>query len=159
MRRKIPPDAFSFYVSLGVKRSYLAVAQHYGASKASVTKLATRENWQKRVREIEDRARQASDERAVESLEAINGRHLKSMRVVQAKALEALRTMTLADAMDAVRALDMAVRQERLILGEPTDRSAVNVEEIIKREYERWMVPAERETSAKEQVNGRDEAG
>jgi hypothetical protein len=156
MRRKIPPDAFSYYVSLGVNRSYLAVAKHYGASKASVTKLASKESWQRRVGEIEARARAASDERAVETLEAINGRHLKAMRIVQAKALETLKTMTLSDAMDAVRALDMAVRQERLILGEPTDRSAVNVEEIIKREYERWMIPAEaKPTETPVEVNGR----
>ena len=140
MRRKLPPDAFGYYVSLGVNRSYQAVASHYGASKASVSKLAVRENWQRRVQEIEEKARQASDEKAVETLEAINGRHLKAMRIVQGKALEALRTMTLESAMDAVRALDLAVRQERLILGEPTDRSAVNVEELIKREYAELMV-------------------
>ena len=139
MRRKLPPDAFSFYVSLGVNRSYQAVGKHYGASKTSVSKLAIKEGWQKRVLEIEARARAASDEKAAETMEAINSRHLKAMRVVQGKALEALKTMSLADAMDAVRALDMAIRQERLILGEPTDRSAVNIEEVIKREYERWM--------------------
>lgn len=143
MRRKIPPDAFAFYISLGVSRSYQAVATHFGVAKASVTKLATKEGWQRRVGEIETRARAASDERAVETLEAVNGRHLKAMRVVQGKALEALRTMSLADAMDAVRALDMAIRQERLILGEPTDRSAVSVEEIIKREYAKLMVEEE----------------
>ena len=143
MRRKIPPDAFSYYVSLGVSRSYQAVARHYSVAKASVTKVAMREGWQRRIQEIETRARTASDERAVETLEAVNGRHLKAMRVVQGKALEALRTMSLADAMDAVRALDMAIRQERLILGEPTDRSAVSVEEIIKSEYEKLMVEEE----------------
>jgi hypothetical protein len=42
--------------------------------------------------------------------------------------------------MDAVRALSMAVRDERLIRGEPTDRSAIDVEEVIKREYQRWML-------------------
>ena len=107
---------------------------------ASVTKVAMRESWQRRIQEIETRARTASDERAVETLEAVNGRHLKAMRVVQGKALEALRTMSLADAMDAVRALDMAIRQERLILGEPTGRNAVSVEDVIKREYEKLMV-------------------
>jgi len=49
MRRKLPPDAFSFYVSLGVNRSYQAVGKHYGASNTSVSKLAIKEGWQKRV--------------------------------------------------------------------------------------------------------------
>jgi hypothetical protein len=47
--------------------------------------------------------------------------------------------MTLESAMDAVRALDIGVRQERLIRGEPSERAAVQVEEVIRREYSRWM--------------------
>jgi len=38
-----------------------------------------------------------------------------------------------------VRALDIAIKQERLVVGEPTDRTAVSVEEAIRREYARWM--------------------
>lgn len=120
------------------------MAEHFSASKTSVNKLATKEDWQRRVQEIEAKARAASDEKAAETMEAINGRHLKAMRIVQGKAMEALRSMTLADAMDAVRALDMAVRQERLILGEPTDRNAVNVEEILRAQQDRWLVPVEK---------------
>jgi hypothetical protein len=41
--------------------------------------------------------------------------------------------------MDAVRALDLAIKQERLVIGEPTDRSAVSVEDVIRREYDRWI--------------------
>ena len=40
MNRKIPPDAFAYYFSLGPNRSYLAVAKHFGVSKQAVTKLA-----------------------------------------------------------------------------------------------------------------------
>jgi len=140
MRRKLPPDSFDFYLSLGLARSYAAVAKHYGVTKVAVTNRATKEGWQHKLREIEAKARAASDERAVENLEAIHSRHLKSARVIQAKALEALRTMSLDTAMNAVRALHLGVRQERLVLGEPTDRNAVNVEEVIKREYEKLMV-------------------
>ena len=44
--------------------------------------------------------------------------------------------------MEAVRALDVSIRQERLIRGEPSERTALQVEEVIKRQYERWMVEA-----------------
>jgi hypothetical protein len=27
------------------------------------------------------------------------------------------------------------------MLGEPSDRTAVSVEDVIKREYERWLIP------------------
>jgi hypothetical protein len=42
-----------------------------------------------------------------------------------------------------VQALVKAIEQERLARGEPTERTAVSVEDVIKREYERWLVPVE----------------
>ena len=145
MTRKIPPDAFSYYVGLGPDRSYQAVADHYVASKQAVVKVAKRERWQERLLEIERKAQEGADQRAVDSLEAMNERHLKTLTAIQARALEALRAMPLASAMEAVRALDICITKERLVRGEPSDRTAVSVEDAIKREYERWMVPAAEE--------------
>jgi hypothetical protein len=143
MAKKIPPDAFNLYVGLGADRSYQAVAERYGVTKRAVTKLAARERWQDRVVELERKAREGAEQKALESLEAMNLRHLRSLKVVQGRALEALRSMPLSTAMEAVRSLDMAIRQERLIRGEPSDRTAVSVEEVVKREYRRWMKPEE----------------
>lgn len=140
MARKIPKDAFDVYMSLGPGRSYKAVADHFGVSKRAVTNRATKEKWQERATEIETKARQGAEQRLVETLEDMNTRHLKSLRVVQARAVEALRGMPLQSAMEAVRALDLSIRQERLIRGEPSERTALQVEEVIKREYQRWMV-------------------
>jgi hypothetical protein len=140
---KIPPDAFHFYLGLGPERSYQSVANRYAVSKRAVTKLATRDRWQDRVVELEAKARAGAEQKALESLEAMNLRHLRSLKVVQGKALEALRSMPLSTAMEAVRSLDMAIRQERLIRGEPSDRTAISVEDVIKREYQRWMLPEE----------------
>lgn len=139
MSNRIPADAFEAYFALGIDRSYQTVADRYGVSKRAVVKCANREGWQDRLRDREARARATADKEAVEGLEAINRRHLKSVRVVQAKALEALRSKPLKTAMEAVRALDMAIKQERLVVGEPTDRTAVSVEEAIRREYDRWI--------------------
>ena len=141
MTRKIPPDAFSYYVGLGLDRSYQAVADHYGASKQAVVKVAKRERWQERLLEIERKAQEGADKRAVDSLEAMNDRHLKTLQAIQARALEALKTMPLASSMEAVRALDMCISKERLVRGEPSDRTAISVEDVIRREYDRWMVP------------------
>ncbi len=46
---------------------------------------------------------------------------------------------------DAMRAIQLAIREERVALGEPTDRTAVSIEDTIKREYERWMVVEDEE--------------
>ena len=102
MSRKLPLDAFDYYVSLDVGRSYSAVAKKYGVSKGCVVNAAKREQWQQRLKEIEDKARRASEERAVESMQAITDRHLRAMRAIQAKALEALKAMPLENAMDGV---------------------------------------------------------
>lgn len=142
MSARIPAaEAFEFYVGLGPDRSYQRVADEFGVSKRAITKLAGRERWQERVLELERQAREGAEQRALESLEGMNLRHLKSLKIIQGKALEALRSMPLATAMEAVRALELAIRQERLIRGEPSERTAVSVEEVIRREYERWMAP------------------
>src|SRR5687768_15235574 len=120
-RRKIPADAFYFYVSLGPAGSYEEVAKHYGATKRAVVRVAMKERWQERARELESEARARTRERAIESLEAMNERHLKSLRVVQGRAIEALKAMPLDTAMAAVRALDLAIKQERSIRGEPVE--------------------------------------
>jgi hypothetical protein len=141
MSKKIPSEAFEFYVALGPARSYQAVSEKYAVSKRSVTRHALRDGWQERLRAIEAKAREASDQKAQETLEAIRSRHLKGMRFIQAKAIETLKSASLESASDAVRAYTAAVREERVMLGEPSDRTAVSIEEVIKREYERWLIP------------------
>ena len=142
-RRKLPPEAFSHYVKLGPGRSYAEVASHFGVSKRAVVKLAARERWQVEVEEIERKAREKSAAQAAESLDEMNERHLKIARVVQNKALEALRQYPLETALQAVRALESSVRQERTIKGDPQGEAVPSVESIIRREYERWLLPAE----------------
>jgi len=139
MSRKIPPDAFDHYVSLGPGRSYAAVAAKCGVTKRAITRLATKDGWQERLASLERQAREQSDSRIVETLEAMNARHLKILRFIQARALEALRKMPITDAVAAARALDMSIRQERTVQGEPADRSAIDVHQVIRSEYERWM--------------------
>jgi len=141
---------FTFYAGLGLERSYAAVAQQFGVSKRAVVKRAQQERWQERVAELDAKARRLTEQRLEESLQAMDERHLKAARAVQGKALEALRGVPLDSAMNAVRALDLAIKQERLIRGEPSERTAVNVEEVIKREYERWMVREDAESDGSE---------
>lgn len=141
--RKIPQDAFSFYFSLGPVRSYEKVATRYGVTKRAVVMLAVRERWQEQALEIERKARERTNAKAGETTEEMNERHLKLMRVIQGKALEALKQFPLETALAAVRALEGSVSRERSIRGEPSSGASGSVEEIIKREYERWMTPVE----------------
>lgn len=147
MNRKLPFDAFDYYFALGPKRSYQAVAEHYGVSKPTVCKRAAHERWQDRLNDLESQARERSDQQIVEDLETMTVRHLKTYRAIQAKALEALRSMPISTAMEAVRALDTAMSKERVLRGEPSDRTEMSVEQIIKREYERWLGPEDEDES------------
>ena len=139
MTRRLPSEAFEYYFSLGVDRSYEAVADHYGVSKVTVTRRAKREHWQERLRELERKARETSQKKALDEMEAVRERHVKAARLLQAKALEALRNMPPEKAVKAAGALNIAWKHELLVLGEPTDRQAT-VEEITKREMSRWLV-------------------
>ena len=159
MSAKIPPDALQFYLSLGPGRSYEAVAQKYGVTKRGVVKHAQKENWQARILEIERKARHSSEQKAVESMEMMNDRHLKSLRVVQGKALETLKAMPLNTAMEAVRALDLGIRQERVVRGGPGDRTATTVEERIRSEYENWLLPQEDDDTQEEADDDDSETG
>ena len=137
--KKIPPDAFDFYFTLGPGRSYQAVADRYGVTKRAVTNLAKREDWQRRLVEIEAKAREDADQKNAQTLKAIHERQLQSLRLVQRRAIERLRDTPMETASEAARSLSQAIKQENVILGEPGDRTAVSVEDTIKREYERWM--------------------
>ena len=139
MNRKIPPDAFSFYYSLGTGRTYRAVAQEYGVTKQAVAKLAAKDGWQARVQRIDQQAAERTEAQLTETVEAMNVRHIKMLKLVQGRALEALKVVPLTTAMEAVRSLDMSIRQERLARGEATDRNVLSVEEVVKREYDNWM--------------------
>ncbi len=138
MNRRIPEDAFQEYFAMGPERSYRALAGKYGVSKRSITHLAAREDWAVRLEKIEAEARERTDRRVAETIDEMTQRHLRIAKAIQARALDALRSLPMDKASDAVRALDIGIRQERLARGEPTDRQA-SVEEIITREYERWL--------------------
>ena len=140
-KQRIPHDAFEFYFALGPGRSYQAVAERYGVTKRAVTKHAAREDWQPRLEKVESEARAKADQKKVEALDAAKERHMQALRLVLGKGVEALRSMQIDTAGDAVRAITSAIRELRVELGEPSDRTAITVEDVIKREYARWMVP------------------
>jgi hypothetical protein len=139
MNKKLPSDAYAFYVSLGQERSYDAVATKFDVCERTVAEAAKRERWQERIADQERRARDRVDEKAVETLAQMSERHLKVLRFMEGKAIETMKERPLDSCMDAMKAFVLAIDKERLIRGEPTDRTA-NLEEICRREYDRWLV-------------------
>ena len=155
MKRRIPPNAFDAYLAMGTGRSYQALANKFSVSKQAITKLARKEDWQRKLEEVEDKVRSDSLDQAIDVLGEMNERHLKVVRVIQGKALRTLQDLPLRSGMDAVRALEIAIRQERLIRGEPSERTATSVEDATRREMQRWMVVVDDENETPE---GSDDA-
>lgn len=139
--KKLPDDAYAYYLALGARRSHQAVARHFNVDKKTVTNRAVQEKWKEKIDEHDRTERERLERKAAESLEAMNDRHLKLISFVQAKSIETLKAMPLDSAIDAVRALSIAIEKERVIRGEPTQRTAIDIERRIREEHERYEEP------------------
>ncbi len=137
---RIPADAFERYVGMGPERSYRALGKELRVSKRAIAKCASREGWPVRLAKIDEESRARSDQRLVESLDEMRSRHLRSLKAVQGRAIEALKSFPLNSAAEAVSALEKAIRLERTIMGEPSERSELAVAEITKRELDTLLV-------------------
>ena len=158
MRGKLPFDAFEYYYSLGANRSYQIVADNFGVTKRAVTKRAIKERWQDQIAEMEAEIHENVAQQTKETIEQMMNRHLRQLKAIQGRAIEALRAMPLNTSMEAVRALGLAMKEERVMRGEPVDSATKSVEEIIKREYRDWLepVPKEEVPEPEEQPSNRD---
>lgn len=136
---KLTTAAYDYYVALGPTRTHAEVARKFGVTRRAVSKRAMQEHWEPRVVEIERKARERHEAKALESLEEMNSRHLQMLRVIQVKALESLKNLQIKSGFDAVKALDIAIRNERLIRGEPGERQSVTIAETIRNEFTAWM--------------------
>lgn len=147
---RLSENAFDYYLGLGNARSYQAVANHFGVCKQTVTNHAKKQRWQQRIAEATQAARNEA-EAAFKRDEVDRKRHhLKVSRELIAKAADVLRVLPMT-AMESVQTIDMAMRCERLLLGEPTDRTENTLEEILREDVRQWMQRATDDAS-----DGRD---
>lgn len=131
---RLPPDTFDAYVALGPTRSYGAVAEKYGVSRATVIRHAEKERWQERLRDAEQAARDQANKKAVETLQAVKDRQLQEARILEHRALEALRSLPPEKASKAALMLQIAWRHELLLLGEASERTELSIQEVTERE-------------------------
>jgi hypothetical protein len=145
MNRKLPPDAYAYYCSLPpAERSYEAVAEYCNMSERAVADAAKREHWQERIADQERRARDRVDEKMVESIAQMSERHLKVLKFIEGRSIETMKEKPLDSCFEAMKMFLLAMDKERLIRGEPTDRTE-NFAEICKSEYSRWLKKEESE--------------
>ena len=162
MNTKLPPDAFAYYVGLGNEcRSYELVGRQYGVCKRSVLRTARRDRWQERLEEIERQAQEATDARLAKTLFDMNMRHRKLLMAVASRAATALQQHELRNAMEAVRAAEVAIKLERLMAGEPSESRAVSVEQVTRDEVSRFLIDSDEaeEWDGDDGDDERDDAG
>jgi hypothetical protein len=137
---RLPSDAFAFYVAMGTDRSYEMVGKQYNVCKRTVLRTAQREKWQERLEEIERKAQTETDEKLAKTVHEANMRHRKLLLAVASRAAQALQRYELRSAMEAVRAAEVAVKLERLLLGESTESKSISVEQASRDEVSRFLV-------------------
>jgi hypothetical protein len=71
-----------------------------------------------------------------ESLDPVSQRHLKLIRHITAKAVEALRSMPIGTAGEAIRAIDVAIRLERTVLAIDEAESTPSLADTIQQEFD-----------------------
>lgn len=113
-KKKLSKSAFAYYESLGDARTYKAVARRFSVSLRTVARFAVAHEWQRRLTEATP----------TESLAAMNQRHLGYARLMQEKALEALARLTFKTPCEAVHAVLMGARLERLLIDMPSSDAA-----------------------------------
>lgn len=139
MTTRIPDDAFERYVAMGPNRSYQALAEELDVSKRAITKKAAKDGWTERLERIESAVQQKTDQKIAETLEAVRDRHLKTIRAMHSRALTGLKQFPLTDGMQALKAAELTIKLERLVLGESTERTET-IEEITRREIQDLLV-------------------
>ena len=133
MKKKIPPEAFAFYLALGVGRSYGAVAERFSVTKRAVAFCAEREGWQKKLAKEEESARERAEKQAAESIQTLREQDLKVIRFSKGRCVEALKTLPIESATDAIKSFTLLVKVERELRGEP-ETNASRLEEITREE-------------------------
>ena len=90
--------------------------------------------------EIEKKAREETDKRMAETLVQIRERHLGMARAMGYAGLKALKEYPLTDGVQGMKAMEISIKLERTILGEPAESGAVTIESITRRELETLLV-------------------
>jgi hypothetical protein len=142
----MPTDSFERFMGLGPNRTYQKLADVLGVSKRSVVRRARRDGWQARIARIQVDAQVKVDAKLADDVADVNERHLKTLRVLQAKALQGLSSMALRSPMDCVRTLDLAIKAERSVLGKDKGEHQTTLEELVLASMDRDGLGKRRET-------------
>jgi hypothetical protein len=81
--KKLPISAFEYYVGLGADRSFASVAGHFDVSPKTVSRAATKEDWSKRLEEVEHDALSKAGKKSAATLAETESSSIKLKAALQ----------------------------------------------------------------------------
>jgi hypothetical protein len=145
--RKIPDDAFALYVAMGHERSHQALADKLGVSKRAITERASEERWAERLEAIEAEVQARIEEKLKDELEESQLRYRKLLRGIESRAAQAIAEKPLRTCLEGVRALELAMKMQMLLAGQPSQRTELVVAATTKAEIDRLLERKDEVTS------------
>ena len=109
-------EAFRMFRELGLKRSVGDVSKRLTKSRQLMSRWKTTWNWDERARAYDNELEKEARKEAVKNLKDMTKRHIQISVQLQAKALEALKSMSIEDmsAKDIKEFIKLATDLERL---------------------------------------------
>jgi hypothetical protein len=145
--RKIPDDAFALYVAMGHERSHQALADKLGVTKRAITERASEERWAERLEAIEAEVQARIEEKLKDELEESQLRYRKLLRGIESRAAQVIAEKPLRTCLEGVRALELAMKMQMLLAGQPSQRTELVVAATTKAEIDRLLERKDEVTS------------
>jgi hypothetical protein len=116
------------------------VATKFGVARRTVVSAAKREHWGERLEKIEREAQAKADLKLQDTVEETKIRHSKMLRAMAARAAKGLQDYPLNSGMEAIKAAEIVIKLERIIAGEPSERTAIDIQRELMQDEKTLVV-------------------
>jgi len=121
---------FRSYLSMAPPRSRAEAAELLGVKRRTVDTAMDRGRWVERAAAYDDAMAKAADRAAMSTAEDMQRRHMEAVHAMLRRGVHAITEADLTEARDGVPMIDKAVRLERLLVGEATERTESRISSL-----------------------------
>ena len=124
---KLPPDPKTYYTQNPDKPSQRKTAKLYGLGKTTIANRSIKEKWVEKRDQFRSKADAKTEEKAIETISDMNVRHYTALTKVEQQCEDTLDSCKFLTAGEALKGMDMSIKGQRTIKGEPTDRQDLSI--------------------------------
>ncbi len=103
------------------------VAETYNLSPTTINARSKKENWVEKRKQFWLKTDAKTEEKIIEAISDMNVRHLRQYKVLQDKGLDRLEGVRIEKDRDAISAVDIGIKGERVIRGEPSEVAELDI--------------------------------